>query len=1720
MGGALLGGLAGTAGTNYTSRSMVSTKYVARASREVDGPRRRPTLMAVVLATVTALFMSMFAPAVAHAATVYEITGEWEDGTPGTVARGDVVTGIWRVNVNDDAEAPANEPVENVSFTVTLENGGFRGLPELCLTDADLEPVSAISEDGLTLTCNLGTVEQGTAVVVQTPVAVDGLTGEQLNASGTIAGQTDDLDPLNIQNTFGMDFHLGGNTNGRVWETDLSGVNLDISWSLRVATGSDPGPHSVTIPLTMTTSTGAPVAVGEHYVDGAGVGCSPFNYGTAPGHPWSGIPSYPADQQTAPFESCTLTQTGAGQFSLTITGIDYDALQYPTADSTGQPLPTDWDYVASGLLWLDIATNTNGSINVTATEPTYTSTTGLESQGLDSNNETSKVYTLPGSWSASWDRNWTQSGGTAWDDTYRVSEGTEVRAYTTNSYYLMGNNDPDAMSGNCVVLDTPHVDFKDAVGWATGANQPGRFFTPTAMEYYVGGNALVDPASAQYDPDLFDCGIEDGGWTSTVPDDPSTVKAVRMTYPISAYDTNNVQNIQLYVRMDVDGTEIGDDVWMFGSVKVAGGSWFGQGQGGELTATPDAQYPSTNGRRDILRIIYATPTISKVSDRQIVRPGEPATFTLTYSANGTGTLPDAVDDYEIVDTLPVGMTYVAGSATPEPAVTTDGEGRQVLTWALDGVPTNQPNALTYQAVAGGSVSPGQTLTNTATSSLAGQTSRPASAQVTTSSSGYTQLGKSTDQWFMNNPDGSGDSTGSWTVTLRSVDPLPSAFTDTIDILPYNGDERGTTFSGTYSVTSVDVPAGATVYYTTADRATLSDDPADDSNGDVNAPSDIWSTTAVANPTAIRVIGGELLPGEAFAFDVNIATEGAEPGDVYVNRAQARAEHTELVMRTSEPLTMGSMYSVSLKKYVQDSEGEWRDAQDASDYPVFKVGDEVTYRLAVTNTGQAVLNNVTVTDDRFDEGSFTVEELAPEEVQLHEYTVTIDGSFETSFVNTACVAADQPEDAEEPVQVNCDPAGIEVVNYDTVKTSDPSGADVNPGDVVTYTVTVTQEGSFPAEATFSDNLVDVLDDADLVSGSLESSTGEVEVTGTALYWSGTVGVGEVATVTYQVVVKSYDEIAADGNWRLDNVVFSPGCEGECNPPENLIGNFTYEKTADPESGTAVAPGQSIDYTITVTQQGLAGVTGASLVDDLSDVLDDATLDEASIEASAGEATLDGSTLTWTGDLAVDDVVTITYTVTVGAVGEGSDQLVNPVTSDDERGVCITPGGCRTEHPVGAFTFSKTADPASGTTVAEGEDIVYTVTITHQGAAALSDVSVVDDLTDVVDDATYNEDVTASSGEVTYDDSKLTWNGDLEVGQVVTFTYSVEVTAGGSDELVNPVTSEDERGVCDVAVGCETNHPIGRFTYSKTADPASGTAVVEGEDIVYTVTISHEGKGALTGASVVDDLTDVVDDAIYNEDVEASSGEVGYADSKLTWNGDLEVGQVVTFTYSVSVTGGGSDELVNPVTSTDERGTCDAEIGCETQHPLASFTYSKTADPATGTAVEEGEEITYTVTITHQGAAALSDVSVVDDLADVIDDATYNEDVTASSGEVTYDDSKLTWNGDLEVGQVVTFTYTVQVTGGGSDELVNPVTSDDERGACDVLVGCVTQHEVEPVVGGGNVVDPPAPGNPANPVRPGVPMLPNTGGSSVLALLLGLGLATTGGLILVRRRRSNI
>lgn len=141
----------------------------------------------------------------------------------------------------------------------------------------------------------------------------------------------------------------------------------------------------------------------------------------------------------------------------------------------------------------------------------------------------------------------------------------------------------------------------------------------------------------------------------------------------------------------------------------------------------------------------------------------------------------------------------------------------------------------------------------------------------------------------------------------------------------------------------------------------------------------------------------------------------------------------------------------------------------------------------------------------------------------------------------------------------------------------------------------------------------------------------------------------------------------------------------------VGTYNAIKTANPAEGTTVKSGQTVKYTLNVKNTGVTNLVNLKVDDDMTDVLDDATLEGTPTvsPSSAGTASVSGNTLEFAGDIGIGQTVTITYTVKVeflGALGNGA--LGNTILAAHSNCHPDVSGGaatvddpsCNTDHPV--------------------------------------------------------------------------------------------------------------------------------------------------------------------------------------------------------------------------------------------------------------------------------------------------------------------------------------------------------------------------------------------------------------------------------------------------------
>jgi large repetitive protein len=616
----------------------------------------------------------------------------------------------------------------------------------------------------------------------------------------------------------------------------------------------------------------------------------------------------------------------------------------------------------------------------------------------------------------------------------------------------------------------------------------------------------------------------------------------------------------------------------------------------------------------------------------------------------------------------------------------------------------------------------------------------------------------------------------------------------------------------------------------------------------------------------------------------------------------------------------------------------------------------------------------------------------------------------------------------------------------------------PGQQVGYTATLTNSGQTPYVGASAAVTLKLLDDA-TYDGDAAASAGAVSYTSPVITWTGDVAVGATVTITYSVTVNNPDT----GDKLLATTVASDETGSSCptdsgNPAcTSTIGVLTPAvtiiKTAD--RATAV-PGGVVTWTITVANTGQTPYPTVSLTDALGGVLDDAAYG-GDATATAGTVSYAAPTLTWTGPLALGATVTITYTTVVNNPDTGDAALTDSVTSTTAGANCAA-GSLDTRcsatvavTSVTSLTFTKTADVTS--TVA-GDVVHYTITAANSALSPYPGATFTDHLADVLDDASYDADASATTGTVSYSSPDLSWSGTVPAGGTATITYSVTVARPdtGNGILRNALTSASPLANC--AAGgtdprCSTTVTVTSLTLTVSANVASATP---GSLVGITATYANTGHTPLEGISVVGDASGLFDDANGNGDTNVTSGTLSIGQAGLVWTGDIPVGATVTLTTSVTVNDpdNGNRSLGLVLSSNVPGNNCppggtDPRCTLATPVLIPALTVTNTADR---TAVVPGGTVAYTVVVADTGQTPYTGATVTSSLAGVLDDATYNGNVAATAGTATIAGSALTWSGDLNAGATVTITYSVTaLTSGGGDKLLtNSVTSSDTGSTC--------------------------------------------------------------------------
>ena len=640
----------------------------------------------------------------------------------------------------------------------------------------------------------------------------------------------------------------------------------------------------------------------------------------------------------------------------------------------------------------------------------------------------------------------------------------------------------------------------------------------------------------------------------------------------------------------------------------------------------------------------------------------------------------------------------------------------------------------------------------------------------------------------------------------------------------------------------------------------------------------------------------------------------------------------------------------------------------------KVGETLTYTITLTNSG-IVDGNVKVVDSSpigttFDaESGVTVSNQEGEKYSEEElnnginvtvpasgtvtvtFTVTVNEGVEGSIINKATIDDGTPTDEENP--------SVETPVIVTEKTAEVNGevaSTVEKDDVITYTIKITNTGSVAGKAIVKDTVpagTSYVEDSLKIGEEVQNKDAVAKFFGEGLEVE--VAQGETV-VSFQVTVDDAENVLENGD-TISNTAYvndEPTNETETTYQEPV---FESKKETNKDS---VSVGEELEYTITVKNTGSAA--GTAIV---SDNAPEGThfAPESIVTVSNADRTYATSELIQgiPVELNAGETATVTFTVVVNESAEGA--IINKATvNGDETGEEENP---ETQTPIISATKTATANgvtSTSETVVKQGDTITYTIIVTNTGDVA-GKATVADEIpegtTFVVGSIAVDG---VANSELTADDLAKGIQVDIEANG--TTTVSFDVTVGDLDNGATIRNVATVNGKDTPETDTEYQEPV--ISQNKTADK---TAVVEGETITYTITVTNNGSAE--GTVIVRDEIPTNTTFVANS-IKVNDGATSFKEEDLASGIEVsvpaksgETAGTTTVTFQVTVNEKATGSISNTAYVKDDEGDKEEPTN-PVVTPIITAVKTATIGETTAETVKVGDIITYTITLTNTGS----------------------------------------------------------------------------------------------------------------------------------------------------------
>ncbi|MEK3701220.1 hypothetical protein NYE33_29935 [Paenibacillus sp. FSL R10-2199] len=625
----------------------------------------------------------------------------------------------------------------------------------------------------------------------------------------------------------------------------------------------------------------------------------------------------------------------------------------------------------------------------------------------------------------------------------------------------------------------------------------------------------------------------------------------------------------------------------------------------------------------------------------------------------------------------------------------------------------------------------------------------------------------------------------------------------------------------------------------------------------------------ANPTT-GIAAGSIAPGATVAVSFSVVITSLPTPQTLVNQGTAAYSFTLPDGRTLG----GSVLTNTLTIPVSNPNLA---VVKSTTTTATNVGDTITYSVSLTNNGIATVNNVVFTDalpagTAFVPGSVVVDGV-PRPAASPSTGVTIGsvapGASVTVVFSVTVTSLPVSGVLNNQSSVSFTSGALSSVAFSNIVTTpvfqpiiaaakSSNSVNATVGDTIIYTVNVSNSGNYAAAATLTDTIpagTTLVPNSVLINGF--PAPGADPATGIPL---GTVAAGASLAVTFSVVIAtlpasqqlSNQAIIAFSYTLPDGRTFNQSASSNINQISVSSPNVLVVKST---TVTDAVPGDTVPYSISVTNSGIAPINNVVLSDPIP----------AGSSFVAGSVVVDGTPLPGANPangislatVAPGATVLVTFNILVNS-------LPNPAILNNQASVSFTSGafsGASYSNNLITPVFQpiigivKAADTANATV---GDTVTYSFSVTNSG-----NLPAVVTLTDSIPPGAVfiPNSVLVNGQPVPGADPTTGINlGTVAAGATVLVTVTLQVTVASlpsPQQLVNQAaatftfTPPDGRLLSGSALSNTLIIPVSSPDVTAVKSTPAIDAVV-GDIITYTIVVTNNGIVPVNNVVLVDPI----------------------------------------------------------------------------------------------------------------------------------------------------------------------------------------------------------------------------------------------------------------------------